>query len=157
MYYTTWHGWWWIVWLVPTLLVLWVVLGWSGRRLAGYGRYGARDRYLYGDNDDGWVPRYRSNAARKYRNRAPKNYRRSESRIQEDVSERVLLDEEIDPSAVELRVTDGVVSLNGTVGSRYEKRLAEQIADSVAGVVDVENRLMIGKVEPQPEIRESSR
>lgn len=47
----------------------------------------------------------------------------------------------------EVQVTDGVVTLNGTVASRYEKRMAELIADSVAGVTDVENRLKIGKVD----------
>ncbi len=143
MYYV-WNGWWWwFVWLLPTLLILWVIFGWSGRRY-GYGPYASRQRYPY-DMDDVWVGRFRGGAARRHRNRAPMNYRRSDTRIQEDVCDRLMLEDELDPSAIDVRVESGVVSLAGTVATRLEKRLAEQIADSVPGVTDVDNRLRIGK------------
>lgn len=153
--YVTWGGWWWFFWLLPMVVILWAVIGWSGRRRYGYDRYGMRYRNFYDDTDDDWVARHRSNATHRHRNRAPKNYRRSEARIQEDVCDRLMLDDDIDPSGVEVRVSEGVVSLTGTVASRFEKRIAERIADSVAGVTDVENKLRIGnKVDavsrPQP-------
>jgi osmotically-inducible protein OsmY len=35
------------------------------------------------------------------------------------------------------------VTLSGTVETRYEKRLAEDIADAVSGVQDIHNRLRV--------------
>ena len=57
-----------------------------------------------------------------YRNRGPLNYRRSDARIAEDVNDRLLLDEDIDPTAMEVRVDNGRVILSGTVETRFEKR-----------------------------------
>lgn len=154
MYYT-WSGWW-LVWIVPMFLMLWVVLGWSGRR-AEYWRYGTRGRYLYGDIDDGGPSRYgwsaydRSRAVRKHRNRGPRNYQRSDARIREDICDRLMLDDELDPSAIEVQVANGEVSLSGTVATRLEKRIAEQLAEWVAGVTDVDNRLKIGAIEREPQ------
>lgn len=48
----------------------------------------------------------------------------------------------IDPSDIEVEVLDGVVTLNGTVRSREEKRRAEDLVDQ-RGVRDVQNNLRI--------------
>jgi osmotically-inducible protein OsmY len=76
--------------------------------------------------------------------RGPKNYRRSDERIAEEINEALTRNPFLDPSDVEVTVSAGEVTLEGTVDSRSSKRLAEEIADSVRGVVDVHNRLKLG-------------
>jgi hypothetical protein len=44
----------------------------------------------------------------------------------------------LDASELEVRVADGQVTLLGVVSSRMARRLAEDIADSVSGVRDVD-------------------
>lgn len=44
---------------------------------------------------------------------------------------------------VDVETTDGVVSLNGTVASEEEAKLAEKVAEEVDGVKDVDNRLEV--------------
>lgn len=78
-----------------------------------------------------------------HRGRGPKNYRRSDEAIREDVCERLTMDHDVDASDIEVQVSDGVVTLEGTVARRHEKRLAEDVADLVRGVRDVENRLRV--------------
>ena len=73
--------------------------------------------------------------------RGPRGYRRSDERIREDVADRLTEHGDVDASEIELDVRDGVVTLSGTVEDRRQKRLAEDAAESVSGVVDVNNRL----------------
>ena len=75
--------------------------------------------------------------------RGPRNYRRSDERIFEDVSEQLTQDAVVDATAIEVTVVGGEVLLAGLVGSRDEKRRAEDIAESVSGVSDVNNDLRI--------------
>jgi osmotically-inducible protein OsmY len=76
------------------------------------------------------------------RGRGPKGYRRSDERIKEDVNDR-LSDGYLDASDVEVNVQNAEVTLTGTVNSRRDKRMAEDIADAVTGVMNVENRLRV--------------
>lgn len=78
-----------------------------------------------------------------YAGHGPRNYRRSDERIEEDVSERMAWDSELDASDIEVEVENSEVTLTGTVDSRFAKRLAEDLAESCAGVLDVRNRLRI--------------
>jgi osmotically-inducible protein OsmY len=48
-----------------------------------------------------------------------------------------------------VKVQDAEVTLEGIVGSRWEKRLAEDIAASCRGVRDVHNRLRLTDREAQ--------
>jgi osmotically-inducible protein OsmY len=73
--------------------------------------------------------------------RGPKNYRRPDERIEEEINERLERDPEIDATDIEVTVKDGEVTLSGTVESRRVKRLAEDLVDDVYGVKDVQNRL----------------
>jgi osmotically-inducible protein OsmY len=77
----------------------------------------------------------------------PKGYSRSDERIREDVCDR-LSHGHIDPSDVSVTVQEGVVTLEGFVISRSEKFHAEEVADSVLGVKDVENRLRVRRDQP---------
>lgn len=78
-----------------------------------------------------------------YRGRGPKGYRRSDERIREDVNDRLSDDYFLDASDLEVTVANGELTLTGTVSSRNDKRRAEDIAESVAGVTNVENRLRV--------------
>jgi len=77
-----------------------------------------------------------------FRGRGPKNYRRSDERIKEDVNDR-LSDGYLDATEIEVAVSSGEVTLTGTVQTRSDKRRAEDIAESVLGVTNVENRLRV--------------
>ena len=97
----------------------------------------------FGDEDAG--RRYRMDEPRERpRGKGPKSYRRSDERIREDVNDQ-LGEGYLDASEVEVTVVDGVVTLSGTVNSRSDKRRAEDIADDVRGVKNVENRLRVGQ------------
>lgn len=75
--------------------------------------------------------------------RGPKGYRRSDERLQEEVSSRLEHHGEVDASEIEVKVEDGTVTLEGKVDDRRTKRLAEECAESVPGVRDVMNCLKI--------------
>jgi osmotically-inducible protein OsmY len=79
----------------------------------------------------------------KFRGRGPKNYRRSDERLREEVCDRLTDNEWLDASDVEVNVIAAEVILTGMVDSRYAKRLAENIAELVSGVSNVQNNLRI--------------
>lgn len=79
--------------------------------------------------------------------RGPKNYHRIPGRIYEDVCDRLMEDDYLDASDIEVIVENDVVILKGTVRSKADKRRAEDIAASVRCVRDVENRLRVAQRE----------
>lgn len=78
-----------------------------------------------------------------HRGKGPRGYKRSDDRIREDVSDRLTEEAQLDPSDVEVTVRDGEVTLEGHVAERFEKRLAEDWAETVTGVVHVQNNIRI--------------
>jgi osmotically-inducible protein OsmY len=76
-----------------------------------------------------------------HRGRGPKGYTRSDDRIREDVSDRLSDDSSLDASEIEVTVSKGEVTLSGTVESREDKRRAEDLAETVSGVQNVQNNL----------------
>jgi hypothetical protein len=95
-----------------------------------------------GSGGMGWqvvpdVPRGR------YTGRGPRNYVRSDERIGEELHQ--LLEEhgDLDATDVSVQIVEGEVTLEGEVADRRAKRLAEDIAHSLRGVRDVQNRLRI--------------
>jgi hypothetical protein len=80
----------------------------------------------------------------------PKNYQRTDDRILEDVNQRLAQHGRLDASQIDVKVHQGVIDLEGNVRSRKEKRLAEDIADSVSGVIDIQNRLKIQDRQENP-------
>ncbi|MBV7411084.1 BON domain-containing protein [Maritimibacter sp. DP1N21-5] len=91
----------------------------------------------FGDDD---AERRRDNDKR---GRGPKNYQRSDSRIQEDVNDELTDSDRLDASEIEVSVSDREVTLTGTVSSKAEKRWAEDCADRVSGVTHVQNNLRV--------------
>lgn len=84
-----------------------------------------------------------------YEGIGPKGYERSDERIHEDICERLTEHGQIDPREVDIQVENGEVTLSGTVDSRREKRIAEDIAETVSGVRDVHNRLRVEQQQGQ--------
>ena len=85
------------------------------------------------------------NRSRNLAGRGPRGYQRSDARIYEDLCERLTDHQEVDPSEVEVSVSNGEVTLTGTVESRYAKHLIQDIADSVSGVREVHSRLHVSQ------------
>ncbi|MCV3738615.1 SWFGD domain-containing protein [Rhizobium sp. TRM96647] len=95
----------------------------------------------FGDED---ASRRREMDAR-HRGRGPKNYTRSDERIAEEVNDQLADDAHIDASDIEVSVSSGEVTLNGTVTERFAKRHAEDIVERVSGVKHVQNNLRVSE------------
>ena len=113
--------------------------------MRGGGARGYRD--LESGSDRGWNIGSASDrdfeSRPSYRGRGPKNYQRSDERIREEVCERLTMDDDVDATEIEVEVQAGIVTLNGSVNERHAKRMAEDIADSVRGVKDVQNNIRV--------------
>lgn len=92
----------------------------------------------FGDDDGDYGRRRES-----YRGHGPSGYTRTDERIREDVSERLTDDWAVDARKIEVAVSGGEITLNGTVASRDQKRRAEDLADDVSGVKHVQNNLRV--------------
>jgi osmotically-inducible protein OsmY len=128
--------------------------GSSSRSGYGAGSYGGE----YGSNrqpsrglfrngrESGWgESNYSALQGTSYSGRGPKGYTRSDERIREDVCERLSDNDEVDASEIEVQVKDRKVTLIGTVQNRRMKHIAEDLAEAVSGVDDVENRITVIK------------
>lgn len=77
--------------------------------------------------------------------KGPKGYQRSDERLCEDISERLMQSDDIDSSEVTVTVASGKVTLEGTVPERHMKHAIEDLADACPGVQDVDNRLRVDR------------
>lgn len=137
------YAWEWWLWGVAFFLLIFALVYWRPSRT--YGRTYTRDiSPPYGSQL--WPYAYTPMPGLgKYRGKGPRNYRRSDARIAEDINDDLMINEDVDATDIEVNVKEGVITLTGSVGSRQEKVKAEAIADSVAGVIDVRNELAIAK------------
>ncbi|MBF6987892.1 BON domain-containing protein [Cupriavidus sp. IK-TO18] len=85
--------------------------------------------------------------ARPVRPVGPRNYRRSDARILEDLCEQLARSARLEVEDVEVRVEQGVVTLEGSVPHRQQKYRIEDIADEIYGVTDVVNHLRVARGE----------
>lgn len=69
--------------------------------------------------------------------------RREDNRLRSEIAQRLDNDRRIDPRMIEVSVDDGDVTLHGSVFQRYERRIAEDIADDVPGVRHVRSDLRV--------------
>jgi osmotically-inducible protein OsmY len=114
----------------------------AGRGVSGPAAEGVTG--WYGGEATGQVRPEQHVRARDQRGKGPKGYRRRDERILEDLSDWLTDDSWIDAGGVEIRVENGEVTLDGTVGNRAARRRAEDIALSVPGVAHVQNNLRVG-------------
>jgi len=73
----------------------------------------------------------------------PKGYQRSDERLREDISERLMEARYIDSSDVTVEVSGAKVVLEGTVPERRMKHAIEDLVDACPGVQDIENRIRV--------------
>lgn len=117
---------------------------WDFDRDAGYGdrrssqpyRGSGQERYRQNQAEDWQIPG-------PYTGMGPSGYRRSDERIQDQICEIFTRHGKIDARGVEIKVQDGNVTLTGEVNRKLEKYLAEEIASSISGVNEVDNRLKV--------------
>lgn len=105
--------------------------------------------YTFGSLENISRKRFRSREPRSepenrdFRGRGPRGYRRSDETIREDVSEALYRSSEVDASEIEVSVHEGVVTLKGFTSDRYQKRMAEETIENLAGIDDVQNDIRV--------------
>jgi osmotically-inducible protein OsmY len=104
-----------------------------------------RDEVSSWFGDDDAERRRERDRTQGHRGKGPKNYTRSDERIKEDINDRLSDDPFVDASEIEVTVNSGEVTLTGTVDERSDKRRAEDIAEAVSGVKNVENRIRVSQ------------
>ena len=107
----------------------------------GYGSEFGRSTSEFGGT--GYGDFQRESTRGRFTGRGPKGYIRSDERIKEDVSDRLEQHGEIDASEIEVQVSRGEVTLEGTVEDRRTKRMAEDIIETCPGVKQVHNRIRV--------------
>jgi BON domain len=106
----------------------------------GGGMFGGQDRRgaLF-SHDDGLSGRRLG----PHRGKGPSGYVRDDSRILEEICDRLTENDHLDACNIEVKIDAGEVTLNGQVARREDKRLAEDIAESVSGVKHLQNNLRV--------------
>ena len=66
-----------------------------------------------------------------------------DERIKEDINDRLSDDSFLDATEIDVTVSDGEVTLTGTVENRIDKRRAEDLAEDISGVKNVQNQLRV--------------
>ncbi len=135
----------------------------SGRNFENTGYSGRGDDRRNSDRDRDWVDRTADeisswfgddDAKRRrrmdkingpHRGKGPKGYTRSDDKIKEEINEKLYHDSHVDASDIDVTVSNGEVTLSGTVDSREAKYQAEDVAESITGVNDVTNHLKVNK------------
>ncbi|GAB4510823.1 MAG: hypothetical protein OHK0046_08070 [Anaerolineae bacterium] len=112
----------------------------TGLGATGRGMYGTyeEDPVQTGTQGSQWARREGP-----YYGHGPEGYQRSDERIREDVNERLMYHGGVNARKIQVKVENGEVTLEGQVGERRQKRMAEDAAEQVRGVKDVHNRLTV--------------
>lgn len=99
------------------------------------------------EDDEAWVNEEEYSEQKNFTGMGPKNYKRSDDRIYEEVCEALMRDRNVDASTIGVKVQSGAVYLSGKVKSRQIKKQAERVIEDLPGVKDVRNELTIVKSE----------
>jgi osmotically-inducible protein OsmY len=101
-------------------------------RMAGAPRYGRSFEADYG------TTRRESQFGK-----GPRGYVRSDERLKDDISERLLRDHDVDASDIDIEVKNGKVTLTGSIADRRLKHYVEDTVEQCLGVQDIDNRLTV--------------
>ncbi len=112
-----------------------------------YGRYPTSRSRQYAGNPYTRDPYSRSPYGRSPYAPGPKGYQRSDERLKEDISDRLMESHHIDSSDVSVDVRSAKVVLEGTVPSRHMQHAIEDLVDACPGVQDVDNRVRVASRE----------
>ncbi|EYS87990.1 RNA-binding protein [Cupriavidus sp. SK-4] len=83
------------------------------------------------------------------RRTGPRGYQRSDERIRDQICEQLSYARGVDVSDVSVDVSEGVVSLTGTVRDRGQKFYIEDLADGTYGVKEVNNDIRVRREAPE--------
>jgi osmotically-inducible protein OsmY len=102
--------------------------------------FGKADRldHAYGDS-------YDASLASDHAGKGPKGYKRSDDRIKDDIAGIFTRHHELDASEIEIEVRDGDVVLKGEVPLRTMRYLAENLAEDIYGVMNLDNQIRVQK------------
>ncbi|GGD62547.1 SWFGD domain-containing protein [Erythrobacter arachoides] len=122
--------------------------GYSGGGYAGSGNRSDHDRGFFeraGDEIASWFGDDEAERRRRedHSGRGPSNYSRSNERLLEDACEKLTHDRGVDASNIQVTCDNNEVTLDGTVGTRWEKRRAEDCIHGISGVNHVQNNLRV--------------
>jgi osmotically-inducible protein OsmY len=87
--------------------------------------------------------RQRDQAAGDHSGKGPESHLDPDARIVDEITRRLTDDPGIDASRIEVAAHDGAVTLNGEVTTSGHRAQTEAVAQQVAGVTQVENRLQV--------------
>ena len=107
-----------------------------GRSYGEASGYGSRSGWDLGTHQ-------RDTGGRSFRGMGPQSYKRPDERIRDDVYERLTDSHHIDARNIMVEVNQGNVTLNGTVGERRMRYMAEDLVEGVMGVVNINNQLKV--------------
>jgi hypothetical protein len=105
----------------------------AGERMASWFGGGSETRAFY--------PAEYNRPEQGHRGRGPQGYKRSDERISDDAHERLTDDNWLDATDISVSVTNGEVTLSGTVENREAKHRAEHLVEDIVGVTHVQNNL----------------
>lgn len=102
----------------------------------------------FGADDGSWIDREADRRAApqeegRHAGRGPKGWTRSDARVREAVCEQMMDDRLLDAREIEVSVSGGTVRLSGHVPHPSDVRLAEMIARSAVGRIEVRNDLEV--------------
>jgi hypothetical protein len=129
--------------------------GFGASSRAGFGRH---EGGAWGDTGNPVGGGYMGERSGRRQWRGPKGYQRSDERLKEDISERLMsMGHYVDASDVSVEVKDGKVSLEGSVPERRMKHAIEDLVDDCMGVKDIDNRVRVKHVEDGQSDRSSGK
>jgi len=115
------------------------------------GRPWSGDERASGNPQEHWNRTMRQGGPERgdFRGRGPRGWNRSDTRIMEEVCQRLTEHPDIDASDIEVQVENGEVTLTGRVPGRRHKYLAEDTVEEVPGVRNVRNHVRVRSQDTQ--------
>ena len=109
------------------------------RRAEGFGKSGKIEEQFPSDR--------RQEQGRRQSNAGPRGRRKSDESLAQEIREILTADPELEVTDIEVEVEGGAVTLRGVVVDSDARLLAEELVETLAGVLDVHNRLRMKREE----------